>query len=85
MDEQEPLVNDNAPEPEPATYPDIPAEMPGVVLEANVPAVESPTPPSEEERMAAAIENAGLADEFENFNLEVDERQRINVMAETCS
>jgi hypothetical protein len=66
-DEQEPLVNDNAPEPEPATYPDIPAEMPGVVLEANVPAVESPTPPSEEERMAAAIENAGLADEFEEF------------------
>ena len=66
-DEQEILIEDNAPEPEPATYPDIPAETPGVTLESNVPAVITPSPMSEKQQMAAALENAGIAGEFEEF------------------
>lgn len=38
-----------------------------MTLEASVPAVVTPPPPSEEERMAAALENAGIAGEFEEF------------------
>jgi hypothetical protein len=45
--EHETLINDNAPNLEPAVYPDIPAEMPGVVLESNVPAVETSPPQSD--------------------------------------
>ena len=39
-DKQEALIEDNIPEPIPATYPDIPSEVPGVTME------------SQEERMA---------------------------------
>jgi hypothetical protein len=49
MDEQEPLMEDNVQDPEPAAYADVPAEIPGVVLESNVPAIATPPPPSEEE------------------------------------
>jgi hypothetical protein len=66
-DEQQPLIEDNTPEPEPATYPDVPAETPGVVLEANVQAVATPPPLSDQERMAAALENAGIVGEFKEF------------------
>ena len=66
-DEQEALVENNAPEPEHTPYPDIPAEMPGMVLEANIPTLETLPPPSEEEHMAVAIDNAGFAEEFEEF------------------
>ena len=40
------LVEDNAVESEPAPFPDIPAEMPGIPLERDVPtvAVEDPAP-----------------------------------------
>ena len=40
-DEEEPLIEDNAVEPE-APYPDIPAEMPGVMTEEQVPAIAGP-------------------------------------------
>eukprot|EP00804_Cyclotella_cryptica_P021082 CCRYP_019384-RA/>CCRYP_019384-RA protein AED:0.40 eAED:0.40 QI:0/-1/0/1/-1/0/1/0/331 len=66
-DEQEPLVEDNAPEPEQAPFPDIPAETPGVEIEANVPALVTPLPPPKEQRLAAAVANAGIDDEFEEF------------------
>lgn len=66
-DEQEPLIEDNAPDPQPATYLDILTEMPGVILESSVPAMEMPPPSSEEEQMAAAVDNAGIALEFEEF------------------
>ncbi len=48
-DEQEPLIEDNAPDPEPAIYPDVLAETRGVVLESNVPAVETPSTLSKDE------------------------------------
>ena len=59
------LIEDNAVEPEPAKFPDIPAEMPGVERErdyANLPiapVVEEPGP-TEEELIDAAIENANF-------------------------
>ena len=43
---EEALIMDNAPEPEEAMYPDVPAEVPGVVLEAHVPAVSTPPAPT---------------------------------------
>ncbi|KAL7474817.1 hypothetical protein ACHAW6_002980 [Cyclotella cf. meneghiniana] len=73
-DEQGPLIDDNAPDPEPAAFPDIPAEMPGVVLESSVPAMVTPPCPTEEERMAAAIDNAGFADEFNEFRFRDHDR-----------
>jgi hypothetical protein len=65
--ELKPLIEDNALEPEPtAPFPDIPAELPGVDLEANVPAVvdPDPVPPDANDReaaaCAAALENANF-------------------------
>jgi hypothetical protein len=78
MDEQEPLVEDNVPDPEPTAFADIPAEMPGVVLESNVPAIETPVPPSKEERMAAAVENAGIDADFETFRFNGHEDRNEN-------
>eukprot|EP00804_Cyclotella_cryptica_P030821 CCRYP_015076-RE/>CCRYP_015076-RE protein AED:0.49 eAED:0.25 QI:0/-1/0/1/-1/1/1/0/834 len=63
----EALVEDNAPEPEEAPFPDIPAETPGVEIEANVPALVTPPPPPEEQRLAAAVANAGIDGEFKEF------------------
>ena len=66
-EEEEPLIEDNAVEPE-APYPDIPAEMPGVLTEEQVPAVETPDAgpqnegeaPDERERADAAARNANF-------------------------
>eukprot|EP00956_Cyclotella_meneghiniana_P042119 scaffold248363_cov77-Cyclotella_meneghiniana.AAC.2 len=63
-DDDEPLVADNAVEPviTPAPFPDIPAEMPGVPLERDMPtpAVET-IEPTWAERAAAARRNANIA------------------------
>lgn len=48
-DKKQPLIKDNASKPEPATFPDVPAETPGVVLESNVPAVATLLPLSDKE------------------------------------
>jgi hypothetical protein len=64
-DKQTALVEDNAPEPIQAPFPEIPAETPGVEIEANVPALVTPPPPPEEQRLAAAVANAGIDNEFE--------------------
>ena len=69
-EEQSPLIEDNAPDPDPATYPDIPAETPGVTLEANVPAVVTPPPPPEERQMEADVANAGINDDFVEFRFQ---------------
>jgi hypothetical protein len=64
--ELKPLIDDNAIEPEhPAPFPDIPAEMPGVDLETNIPAVTEKQGTDAEERhqnetRARALENANL-------------------------
>lgn len=61
----EPLIENNTPDPEPSAFPDIPREMPGVILESNIPSLETPLQPTEKEWLAAAMANAGLEDEFE--------------------
>lgn len=61
------MIEDNAPELEPATYPDVPAETPGVILESNVLVIATPPPFLDEEQMAASLDNAGIAREFEVF------------------
>ncbi len=66
-DERKPLIEDNAPEPPAATFPEIPAETPGVDLEANVPTLESPLRPQEEQQLTAAVKNTGIDDKFEEF------------------
>eukprot|EP00804_Cyclotella_cryptica_P016673 CCRYP_001990-RA/>CCRYP_001990-RA protein AED:0.73 eAED:0.24 QI:0/-1/0/1/-1/0/1/0/427 len=68
--EHDALVEDNAPEPEEAPFWDIPAETPGVEIEANVPALVTPPPPPEEQRLAAAVANAGIDSEFEEFRFQ---------------
>ena len=55
---------DNALEPEEAMYPNVPAEVPGVVLEAHVPAVSTPPTPTREDIMET---RAGLAAENTDF------------------
>jgi hypothetical protein len=60
--EFKPLIDDNAVEPEIAAFPDIPAELPGVDLGSNVPAMTEPLvpePPAADE--AAAARQAALA------------------------
>ena len=53
-DKQEPVVENNAPKQELTMVPDIPAKIPGVVLETNIPMIETlPLPPKEELMMAA--------------------------------
>lgn len=47
-----------------------------MVLESNVAAVATPPPLTEEQRMAASLENAGLAGEFEEFQYRGDGRVR---------
>jgi len=73
-DDQEP--QDNAPEPEPAVYPDVLTETPGVVLKSNVPALSAPPLMTEEQRMAALLENAGIAGEFKEFQYRGNGRAR---------
>jgi hypothetical protein len=57
-----PLIADNAPEPTPTPFPDIPAEFPGVEYESNLPVVTPDPEPSAEDRAAAEaaiiLENA---------------------------
>lgn len=65
--EQELLIDDNALDPKPAVFPKIPVEMSGVMLESSIPAVVTPPPPTKEERMVAAIDNEGFAEEFNEF------------------
>jgi hypothetical protein len=61
-----PLIDDNAVEPDLAPYPDIPAELPGVDLKSNIPAVtvDVAPEPSEEElaakRRLTALANANF-------------------------
>jgi hypothetical protein len=59
-----PLVDDNAVEQEPthAAYPDIPAELPGIELECNMPttAIAPDTPPDENEIACGARDNANI-------------------------
>jgi hypothetical protein len=64
-DQNEILIEDNAVEPEPAPFPDIPAEMPGVEKESdylNLPTtpIEEEPAPTEEELIDAAIANANF-------------------------
>jgi hypothetical protein len=64
-EENEILIEDNAVEPEPAAFPDIPAEMPGVEKESDYEdlpeaAVEEDPTPTEEELIDAAILNANF-------------------------
>ena len=52
------------PEPEEPVYPEVLAEVPGLVLESDLPDVDDamiePPPPTDEEQAAAALENAGI-------------------------
>ena len=59
-EEHDALIEDNVieQEPEPAPYPDIPAEFPGVQLERDQPAVTPDAEPTEEELADAAARNA---------------------------
>jgi hypothetical protein len=69
---QRPLIDDNAPEPEPASlpFPDIPAEMPGILYESEMPdttLLPKDLPPIEPDpddlaahEAAAALDNANL-------------------------
>jgi len=60
-EEHDILIEDNAieqEEPEPAPYPDIPAEIPGVELERDQPAVTADPAPTDEEIADAAAANA---------------------------
>ena len=61
-EEHDILIEDNAveQEPEPAPYPDIPAEIPGVELERDQPAITPDPEPTEEDAMDAAAQNAGF-------------------------
>jgi hypothetical protein len=53
--EDEPLIEDNAPEPPTAPFPDIPAEMPGIALERDeTPAVTPDEQPHLEDRLCLA-------------------------------
>ena len=72
--EQSPLIEDNAPEPDPATFPDIPTKIPGVILDANVPAIKTPPPPPKEQLMEDAVMNAGIKDEFGEFRFQGNPR-----------
>ena len=58
-EEHDALIEDNAvePEPEPAPYPDIPAEFPGVQLEWDQPVVTPDPEPTEEELADVAAQN----------------------------
>ena len=53
------------PEPEEPVYPYVLAEVPGLVLESDLPdvddAVTTPPPPTDAEQAAAALENAGIS------------------------
>lgn len=69
-DEQEPLVQDNAPCLELALFPDNPAHMPGIMLESNAPAIETLAPPTKEEPLAATMENALFTVEFAEFRFQ---------------
>jgi hypothetical protein len=70
--EDEPLIEDNAPEPPAAPFPDIPAEPPGIDLERDeTPAVAPDDEPTLEHRLRLANANADLnpnliSDSFEN-------------------
>ena len=61
-DDDEDLINDNAEEPPSSPFPDIPAEMPGVEVdhEQGTNAIEEPPAPSEEEELAASVDNANF-------------------------
>lgn len=63
-DEEEPLIDDNAPEPDPPTaqFPHIPAEFPGIQLERDLPTTGvAPDPePAEEELARRALTNANV-------------------------
>ena len=52
------------PEPEEPVYPNVLAEVPGLVLESDLPDLDdaaiTPPPPTHEEQAAAALENAGI-------------------------
>jgi hypothetical protein len=59
--DDEPLVEDNAPEPPAAPFPDIPAELPGIELEADAtPAVTPDDEPTLEHRLRLANRNANI-------------------------
>lgn len=73
-DEHSPLVEDIAPKPEPATFPDIPAKIPGMILESNFPAVQTQPSPPEEQQMTAAVKNAGIDVKFEEFRFRGNSR-----------
>jgi hypothetical protein len=66
-DEQDVLIEDNTPKPEPTTSPDVPAETPGVSLEWSVQAIVTQPPLSDQQRMAAVLDNAAIAGKFEEF------------------
>ena len=61
-DDDKDLITDNTKEPPSASFPDIPAEMPGVKMdcEQDASAVEEPPAPSEEEELAASVDNANF-------------------------
>ena len=60
-DEGADLILDNAVEPAPSPYPDIPSEMPGVAIDTDVVRALEPTDgPSEEARIEAAAANANF-------------------------
>lgn len=65
--EQELLIEGNAPESDPAVFPDVPKEIAGVVLESNTPAMEEEATPTEEEQSAVTADYAGITSEFEEF------------------
>ena len=60
--DDEDLITDNAIEPPSAPFPGIPAEMPGVEVdrEQGTNAIEEPPAPSEEEELAASVDNANF-------------------------
>lgn len=75
-EDDEPMVEDNAIEPAPAPFPDVPAEFPGVPLTRDMPvdAIAPSAEPSEEELTRRALANANIGPNFIPAAVAMDDR-----------